>query len=62
MKNDQLDPQRKMQNGHPVRVVKVIPGSELEKLLEKMRKEKPLPKLNCVATQGCQVNFQQNQK
>ena len=40
-------------------IIKVLPESALEKLLD--RNTKPLPKLNCVATHACQVNFQQVQ-
>ena len=37
---DQLDPQRRMQNGRPLQTIVVVPGSEIEALLKKMEREK----------------------
>ena len=53
---DQSDPQRYMQNIHPVRTIKVVPGSELETLLNRMDREKSpsgYTTLNAVARDGC---------
>jgi hypothetical protein len=53
---EQSDPQRHMQNGHPVRTIVVMPGSELEALLKKMEREKVThgyTTLDAVAREGC---------
>jgi hypothetical protein len=53
---DQSDPQRHMQNGHPVRTITVIPGSDLEALLKRMEREKTsgnYTTLDAVARDGC---------
>jgi hypothetical protein len=54
---EQSDPQRYSLNAHPVRVIRVIPGSDLETILKRMDEIGKTPgkytTLDAVARKGC---------